>query len=83
MSRHAAAVLGQCGRIQDGHQREAVLPSAGFIPITFETGVLFGALAQLWDARVQRTLSITTHFQSVRFERVTDDRFPLNQTIQL
>ena len=48
-----------------------------FIPITFELGVLFGALGSVFGMLGFNQLPKYHHplFQSVRFERVTDDRF--------
>ena len=48
-----------------------------FIPITFELGVLFGALGSVFGMLGFNELPKYHHplFQSVRFERVTDDRF--------
>ena len=48
-----------------------------FIPITFELGVLFGALGSVFGMLGFNQLPKFHHplFQSARFERVTDDRF--------
>ncbi|MEC8022580.1 MAG: DUF3341 domain-containing protein [Myxococcota bacterium] len=48
-----------------------------FVPITFELGVLFGALGSVFGMLGFNQLPKFHHplFQSARFERVTDDRF--------
>jgi len=48
-----------------------------FVPITFELGVLFGALGSVFGMLGLNQLPKFHHplFQSARFERVTDDRF--------
>jgi hypothetical protein len=48
-----------------------------FIPVTFELGVLFGALGAIGSMLALNGLPRWHHplFQSERFERVTDDKF--------
>lgn len=48
-----------------------------FVPVTFELGVLFGALGAVFGMLGLNQLPTLHHpiFESVRFERVTDDGF--------